>query len=93
MEFYKDQILKLNDLVSEMDKQNQYYRKNGLYIAKKDGNNVYIGKKDDQIDMGLAQIINTFPEREKLRMVFVRESEGVYQFGSRKVYIKIGKGG
>ena len=26
-----------------------------------------------------------------MKILFLRESEGVYQFGSRKVYIKIGK--
>ena len=27
-----------------------------------------------------------------MKILFVRESEGVYQFGSKRVYIKIGKG-
>jgi hypothetical protein len=27
-----------------------------------------------------------------MKILFLRESEGVYQFGSKRVYIKIGKG-
>ena len=27
-----------------------------------------------------------------MKILFLRESEGVYQFGARRVYIKIGKG-
>ena len=33
-----------------------------------------------------------YPEREKLKILFLRESEGVYQFGSKRVFIKIEKG-
>lgn len=36
--------------------------------------------------------MNEYPEREKLKILFLRESEGVYQFGSKKVFIKIEKG-
>lgn len=52
----------------------------------------YIGHRVDNIDVTLAHYIKQFPEREKLRIMFLRESEGVYQFGQRKVYLKIEKG-
>jgi len=42
---------------------------------------VYIGHKGDKIDEYLAYYINQYPEREKMKILFVRESEGVYQFG------------
>ena len=42
---------------------------------------IYIAKKNDKVDKTLARYINTFPEREKLNIMFLRESEGVYQFG------------
>ena len=42
---------------------------------------IYIGHGLDHIDIGLADFINTFPQREKLKILFVRESEGVYKFG------------
>ena len=53
---------------------------------------VYIGKNQDQIDLGLAEFVNKYPEREKLKIMFIRESEGVYKFGSKKIYIKVEKG-
>ena len=53
---------------------------------------VYIGKKHDKIDMGLAKALNEYPEREKMNVLFIRESEGVYKFGHRRVYLKIEQG-
>ena len=43
---------------------------------------VYIPVKEDAIDKKLAEFINNYPERQKLKIMFMRESEGVYQFGS-----------
>ena len=50
---------------------------------------VYIPVKQDHIDKKLAEYINNYPERSKLRIQFSRESEGVYKFGSKRVYVKI----
>lgn len=50
---------------------------------------IYIAHKNDLVDRKLAQYLNTFPDRKKLNIMFLRETEGVYKFGSRKVYIKI----
>ena len=33
-----------------------------------------------------------FPEREKLKIMFLRETEGVYKFGTKRIHIKIEKG-
>ena len=41
-------------------------------------NRVYVPKRDDQIDMALGNFLNNYPEREKLKILFLRESEGVY---------------
>ena len=53
---------------------------------------VYIARKNDKIDKTLSNYLNKFPEREKLKIMFLRESEGVYQFGQKRVYIKVEKG-
>ena len=53
---------------------------------------IYIGHRKAKVDIVLGNFINTFPEREKMKILFLRESEGVYQFGQKRVYIKIGKG-
>jgi hypothetical protein len=50
---------------------------------------VYIPVKNDAIDRKLAEYINNFPDRNKLKIMFMRETEGVYEFGSRKVQVKV----
>jgi hypothetical protein len=50
---------------------------------------VYIPVKDDQIDKKLAEFINNYPERQKLKIMFMRESSGVYQFGTKRVAVKV----
>ena len=46
---------------------------------------VYIPIKHDGVDKKLAEFINNYPERSKLKIMFMRESEGVYHFGSKRV--------
>ena len=55
-------------------------------------NYIYIGHNYDRIDQNLAMYLNSFPEKEKMQILFLRESEGVYQFGQKRVYMKIEKG-
>ncbi len=52
---------------------------------------VYIPVKDDMIDRKLAEYINNYPERAKLKIMFMRESEGIYQFGTKRVYVRVEK--
>jgi hypothetical protein len=39
---------------------------------------VYIPEKNDLVDKKLAEFINNYPERAQLKIMFMRESEGVY---------------
>jgi len=50
---------------------------------------VYIPVKGDTTDKKLAEYINNYPDRQKLKIMFLRESEGVYEFGSRRVMVKV----
>jgi len=50
---------------------------------------VYIPVKEDAVDKKLAEFINNYPERSKLKIMFMRESEGVYQFGTKRVAVKV----
>ena len=50
---------------------------------------VYIPVKGDPTDKKLAEYINNYPERSKLKIMFMRESEGIYQFGTKKVYVRV----
>ena len=50
---------------------------------------VYIPVKGDEIDKKLAEYINNYPDRQRLKIMFMRESSGVYEFGSRRVMVKV----
>ena len=50
---------------------------------------VYIPIKGDAIDEKLADFVNNYPDRTKLKIMFLRESEGVYEFGSKRVMVKV----
>jgi hypothetical protein len=50
---------------------------------------VYIPVQQDSIDRKLAEYINNYPERAKLKIMFMRESEGIYQFGTKKIYVRV----
>lgn len=50
---------------------------------------IYIPDKEDPVDNQLAEYINNYPERSKLRIMFLKESEGVYHFGSKRVYVRV----
>ena len=45
------------------------------------------------LDEHLAEYLTLYPEKEKLQIMFLRETEGVYHFGSKRVYLKCEKGG
>lgn len=48
---------------------------------------VYIPKRNDQLDEELAKFLNTYDKRKKLKVMFLREAEGVYLFGQRRVIL------
>ena len=53
---------------------------------------IYIAHRKCPVDMTLGNFINRYPERRKMGIMFLRESEGVYQFGQKRVYVKVEKG-
>lgn len=59
----RDKIEELNELLKEMEEGTQC---------------VYIAHRNDKIDMSLGNFINKYPERKKMGIMFLRESEGVY---------------
>ena len=52
---------------------------------------VYIPVKNDEIDKKIAEYINNYPDRQNLKVMFMRESHGVYQFGSKRIAVKVDK--
>ena len=49
----------------------------------------YIPIGGDPIDEKLADFINNYPDRNRLKIMFVRESDGVYEFGSKRLEIRL----
>lgn len=76
-------LKQLKDAEMEIDTLQQYIIDLKQRIA------VYIPVKGDFVDRNLAEFINNYPERSKLKIMFMRESEGVYTFGSKRVMIKV----
>lgn len=50
---------------------------------------IYIPARDDPIDVALGEWINNFPDRRKLKVMFLRAEPGVYTFGSKKVSVRL----
>ena len=50
---------------------------------------VYIPAKGDIIDKKLAEYINNYPDRKKMKIMFLRESEGVYEFGQKRIAVSV----
>ena len=53
---------------------------------------VYVPMKDDAVDEKLADYVNNFPDRQKLKIMFLRESTGIYEFGTKRVEVRVTKG-
>ena len=49
----------------------------------------YVAVTDDNLDTALAEYINASTDPNKLTTLFIRERDGVYQFGSKRVYVKM----
>ena len=52
----------------------------------------YIPRKSDMVDQALAKVINEYPEKERMKILFLRESEGVYYFGQKRIHVRVEKG-
>ena len=52
---------------------------------------MYHPVKDDPIDKKLAEYINNAPVKLRSQLTFVRESEGMYKYGKKRVFMKIEK--
>ena len=52
----------------------------------------YVPVKGDHVDEALASYINGIEDKSKLKVMFVRINPGIYQFGSKKICIKVEQG-
>ena len=49
----------------------------------------YVPIKDDAVDCRLADYVNNYPDRSKLKIMFVRESQGIYEFGTKRIEVRV----
>jgi len=55
--------------------------------------NIYVPNRFDDIDNALAEFINNYPNRQKVKIMFIRISKGQYQFGKQRATINLEKNG
>ena len=53
---------------------------------------IYSPIEDDTIDIRLAEHLNSLPDSQSLTELFSRESQGIYHFGTKRVFLKIENG-
>jgi hypothetical protein len=71
------------------DKEDYAVNLKKMILEMKDQASVYIAVSDDVIDKRIAEWINSSNDPNKLTKLFIRERDGVYQFGSKRIYVKI----
>ena len=88
-------------MLNKLESENDEHQKMRNYLEEKikelmnlieeleQGQVIYIAHKNDKIDRLMAGFLNKYPERKNLGISFIRESEGVYKFGKKRIYIKI----
>ena len=80
-------LIYLKNAVADKDDYVNNLKK--MILEMKDKSSVYIPLTDDFTDRRLADWINASNDPNRLTKLFLREREGVYQFGTKKIYIKI----
>ena len=53
---------------------------------------IYVPDREDPVDMKVAEYINNYPDRTKLKIMFMRESAGVYAFGNKRINVEVQQG-
>jgi hypothetical protein len=71
------------------DKEDYMINLKKMILEMKDKASIYIPLSDDPVDKRIADWINSSNDPNKLTKLFIRERDGVYQFGSKRIYIKI----
>ena len=76
-------LTRIRDHESEVDTLKSYIVELRTRIS------TYIPVKGDNVDKAISEYINNYPDRRKLKIMFLRMQEGVYEFGTRRVNVKV----
>ena len=52
---------------------------------------IYVPIKTDPVDVKVAEYFNNFPERSRIKLMFLRESNGIYHYGSKRINVRVEK--
>ena len=52
----------------------------------------YVPVKGDAVDEALAEYINSQEDKSSMKVMFIRINPGIYQFGSKKICVKVEQG-
>ena len=81
------------ELLRQMrDMQADIERLTNYSIGMKAKVSIYVPMKDDPVDEKVAEYLNSVTDRQKLKIMFLRESSGVYEFGTRRVEVNVKQG-
>ena len=73
---FTDKIKELLGRIAEQDEEIEAMK---LYVHQMRAKyQVYVPDREDPVDAMLSEYVNNFPERSKLRIMFMKESDGVY---------------
>lgn len=81
-----DLLSKLKEADDEIEELKQYI----LYLTSNQAQ--YHPVKGDTVDETLAEYINNVVDKSKLKVMFIRINPGIYQFGSKKIFIGVEQG-
>ena len=81
-----DLLKQVHDLESERETLKGYIVDLKARVA------VYVPVKEDPVDVQVADFINNYPNRSRLKVMFARQAAGVYEFGSKRVYLRLENG-
>lgn len=81
-----DLVNKLKEADTEIETLKQYI----LFLKSQHAQ--YVPVKGDHVDETLADFINNYPDKSKLKVMFVRLNPGIYQFGSKKICVNVEQG-
>ena len=70
----------------------EYEKMKNFTVGLKAKVSIYIPIKDDPVDQKVAEYLNNVTDRQKLKIMFLRESSGVYEFGTRRVEVSVKQG-
>ena len=76
--------------IRDMQQEIEHLRNYAISLKAKVS--IYVPVKGDPVDEKVAEYLNSVTDRQKLKIMFLRESSGIYEFGTRRVEVRVAKG-